>query len=209
MPHCAWLALCRNIRSGPEPGLTRDPTYGWIKHGSLNLQLVDTAGWKKATALQPTQSPTAPISPSKAGGSSSRGTLSSSSRSPGKGGAVPAAAGAVVGEASEEELEQQQQQQQQRDAVDVMLGKQLADASLAQARRALGACHVAVLLLDAARLLTIEQVCDLCVTFVCFGGRGGCCTPPMPADLTVEEGGGMRGRVEQQQEAAVGVWQPA
>jgi hypothetical protein len=153
--NCCGL-LCCVSPVGPEPGLTRDPTYGWIKHGSLNLQLVDTAGWKKATALQPTQSPTASPNLIKAAGSgSTRGTLSSGST--GKGVAATAAAGAVVGEGSEEELQQQLQQQQQ-DAVDVMLGKQMADASLAQARRALGACHVAVLLLDAARLLTIEQV---------------------------------------------------
>lgn len=44
------------------------------------------------------------------------------------------------------------------DAERRLLGKQLADASLVQARRALNACHVAVLLLDAPRLLTIEQV---------------------------------------------------
>jgi hypothetical protein len=34
----------------------------------------------------------------------------------------------------------------------------LADASLAQAKRALSAVHVAVLLLDAPRLLTVGQV---------------------------------------------------
>jgi hypothetical protein len=44
------------------------------------------------------------------------------------------------------------------DADRKLLGKQLADASLVQARRALNACHVAVLLLDAPRLLTIQQV---------------------------------------------------
>jgi hypothetical protein len=36
--------------------------------------------------------------------------------------------------------------------------KVLADASLAQAKRALSAVHVAVLLLDAPRLLTVGQV---------------------------------------------------
>jgi hypothetical protein len=38
------------------------------------------------------------------------------------------------------------------------LPKVLADASLLQAKRALSAVHVAVLLLDAPRLLTIGQV---------------------------------------------------
>jgi predicted GTPase len=27
--------------------LTRDPTSGWLQHGGLTMQLVDTAGWKR------------------------------------------------------------------------------------------------------------------------------------------------------------------
>lgn len=112
---------------GPEPGLTRDPTSGWIKHAGFSIQLVDTAGWKRATAAAPTQGPTA--------------------------------------------TGKQQQQQQQRvnavtsssSAVDnssssSSTSRLLADASLAQAKRALSAVHVVVLLLDAPRLITLQLV---------------------------------------------------
>lgn len=120
--------------TGPEPGLTRDPTSGWLQHAGLTLQLVDTAGWKRPNAAAPTQSPTAAlqkVSPASAAGSrdSSRDSDLDSGRVRGK-------AGATGG---------------------VPTPKVLADASLLQARRALSAVHVAVLLLDAPRLLTIGQ----------------------------------------------------
>lgn len=113
MPACA----------GPEPGLTRDPTSGWLRHDGRDLQLVDTAGWKKATAAAPTQAPSTPA-----------------------GGAGAAAKAAAAAQASARSPDSRE------------LVKQLADASLVAARRALGACHVAVLLLDAPRLLEIERV---------------------------------------------------
>lgn len=136
-------ALCCAVPSGPEPGLTRDPTYGWIKHAGLDVQLVDTAGWKRATAMQPTQSPTASPDSSTKG----RPSGAAAGRT-----AVAAAAKAVEGEQAQEAAAAA------ADADRRLLGKQLADASLVQARRALNACHVAVLLLDAPRLLTIQQV---------------------------------------------------
>ncbi|KAF6253477.1 hypothetical protein COO60DRAFT_1643110 [Scenedesmus sp. NREL 46B-D3] len=117
--------------TGPEPGLTRDPTSGWLQHGGLTLQLVDTAGWKRLNAAAPTQSPTA-----------IRGDTS-----------APAAAGSRDG-----------------DAAPAARRGVLADAALAQAKRALSAVHVAVLLLDAPRLLTIGQVCRLVTR---LGSRGG------------------------------------
>lgn len=128
--------------AGPEPGLTRDPTYGWIKHAGLDLQLVDTAGWKKASALTPTQAPTAPANTNSSSNSRSSSKVAAGS-SPGTTRSV------VSGQASTSAA---------GEADGKLLGKQLADASLAQARRALSACHVVVLLLDAPRLLTIQQV---------------------------------------------------
>ncbi|KAF8067139.1 der [Scenedesmus sp. PABB004] len=116
----ALLGYERSL-TGPEPGLTRDPTTGWLRHGRLDVQLVDTAGWKRAGAAHPTQGPTAPP-PAQAQAQAPQGGRGGD----GNGGERP-------------------------------LAKQLADASLAQARRALGAAHVAVLLLDAPRLLEVGQ----------------------------------------------------
>lgn len=129
--------------AGPEPGLTRDPTYGWIKHGGLDLQLVDTAGWKKASAVAPTQAPTATAN------TNTSTTSSSSSKKVTAGSGPRTSSSSVSGQASASAAVE---------ADGKLLGKQLADASLAQARRALSACHVVVLLLDAPRLLTIQQV---------------------------------------------------
>lgn len=42
--------------------------------------------------------------------------------------------------------------------MDKAIKKKLADASILKAKRALDACHVMVLLLDAPRLLTVKQV---------------------------------------------------
>jgi hypothetical protein len=108
------------------------------------VQLVDTAGWKKATAMQPTQGPTVASRSSSSNSSSSSSSSSSQlGRQPPSGGATGSAdASAAAAAAADGRL----------------LGKQLADASLAQARRALSACHVAVLLLDAPRLMVTEQV---------------------------------------------------
>lgn len=128
--------------AGPEPGLTRDPTYGWIRHHDLDMQLVDTAGWKKATAMLPTQAPT--VLPRSSGSSQQ-----ADQQLPAPGGSADAAAAAAAAAAADGRL----------------LGKQLADASLAQARRALSACHVAVLLLDAPRLMVTEQVRVLLLGF--------------------------------------------
>lgn len=113
--------------SGPEPGLTRDPTSGWLEHAGMQLQLIDTAGWKRAAALAPTQSPTTTAAPQKGTSSTAHSADNSSSSK-----------------------------------ADSMTTKVLADASLAQAKRALSAVHVAVLLLDARRLLTIGQVGVVC-----------------------------------------------
>lgn len=134
--HCIPL-LCRPAAAaaaGPEPGLTRDPTSGWLQHAGLTLQLVDTAGWKRPNAAAPTQSPTAaPLKGSPA--AAAAGSRDSSRDSDLNSGSMKA--GAKGG---------------------VPTPKVLADASLLQARRALSAVHVAVLLLDAPRLLTIGQV---------------------------------------------------
>uniref|UniRef100_A0A383WHR0 GTPase Der n=1 Tax=Tetradesmus obliquus TaxID=3088 RepID=A0A383WHR0_TETOB len=120
--------------TGPEPGLTRDPTSGWLQHAGLTLQLVDTAGWKRPNAAAPTQSPTAALQ--KVSPASAAGSRDSSRDSDVDSGRVRGKAGATWG---------------------VPTPKVLADASLLQARRALSAVHVAVLLLDAPRLLTIGQ----------------------------------------------------
>ncbi|WIA32751.1 hypothetical protein OEZ86_005936 [Tetradesmus obliquus] len=117
--------------TGPEPGLTRDPTSGWLQHAGLTLQLVDTAGWKRPNAAAPTQSPTAAPQKGPPAAASSQDSSRDSDLDGGK-----AKAGAKGG---------------------VPTPKVLADASLLQARRALSAVHVAVLLLDAPRLLTIGQ----------------------------------------------------
>lgn len=139
-PHI--LIFPPHTKTGPEPGLTRDPTYGWIKHGPLDIQLVDTAGWKKASALLPTQAPTA-------AGTATGGTSTSSSSS--RGGIQQAATAVAASQADSAAAAAGGGDSR-------LVGKQLADASLVQARRALGACHVVVLMLDAPRLLTIEQV---------------------------------------------------
>jgi hypothetical protein len=123
-------AAAAAVVAGPEPGLTRDPTSGWLQHGGLTLQLVDTAGWKRPHAAAPTQAPTATPHNTKTAAAGSRDSDAMSSSSAARGGVKGGAATTKV----------------------------LADASLAQAKRALSAVHVAVLLLDAPRLLTIGQV---------------------------------------------------
>jgi septal ring-binding cell division protein DamX len=89
--------------------------------------------------MLPTQAPTA--------------AANSSSSSNSRGGRRPHTSAASAAAAAEEE-----DAAAAAAADDRLLGKQLADASLTQARNALSACHVVVLLLDAPRLLTLQQV---------------------------------------------------
>ena len=120
----------------------------------MKVQLIDTAGWIKKAARQQQQSPALQQSPQTTTSSSS------SSKSSSKG--------------SQLQTEQQQQQQQglvggvtsSVSPLSPEVQSAVTAASLQQAQRAMAAAHVVVLLLDATRLLQLNQVCF-------SGGKGG------------------------------------
>jgi hypothetical protein len=93
------------------------------------MQLVDTAGWKRPGAVLPTRAPSAPAGHQQQRRQHPADTAASSSSS--SSGSSSSGTG---------------------------LSKQLADASLAQAKRALGSVHVVVLMMDGTRTLETNQV---------------------------------------------------